>query len=393
MRLRPPRNANANAAPPPRPRNRNAMNAAKANAREAWPLGKEGSNSASHPYPARFRKEARTSQGRGRPTANLIASVTTTVMPRRTSRSKAASRRPRHHRGTATSPRRYAAPRVVTTIMNASAIGLEPARFSRWKSISSGPSAGIARGSTRRNRSAHIKPAADPETLMARAAMGTWMDPMRAVYQRLLEAYGPQAWWPAETPFEVIVGALLMQQTAWRNVEAAIRNLKAAGLFDPSAIAAAPIPILRKHVRVAGLYGTKPARLKAFCRHLLERAHGDLGRYFDRPTEVVRADLLAQDGVGPETADSILLYAGGHPVFVVDAYTVRIGTRIGLFRTREYRAIQNFFEQHVPRELATYQEYHALLVRHAKTLCRRTNPVCEECPIRSLCDFGRRRKR
>src|SRR6266511_1883035 len=163
MRLRPTRNAKANAAPPTRPRNRNAMNAAKANAREAWPLGKEGSNSASHPYPARFRKEVRTSQGRGRPTANLIASVTTTVMPRRTSRSKAASRRPRHQRGTATSPRRYAAPRVVTTIMNASAIGLEPARFSRWKSISSGPSAGIERGSTRRNRSAHIKPAADPE--------------------------------------------------------------------------------------------------------------------------------------------------------------------------------------------------------------------------------------
>src|SRR6266571_3994516 len=221
MRLRPTRNAKANAAPPTRPRNRNAMNAAKANAREAWPLGKEGSNSASHPYPARFRKEARTSQGRGRPTANLIASVTTT--------------------------------------MNASAIGLEPARFSRWKSISSGPSAGIARGSTRRNRSAHIKPAADPETLMARAAMGTRMDPMRAVYERLLDAYGPQGWWPADTPFEMIVGALLMQQTAWRNVEDAIRNLKSAGLLDPSAIAASPIPILRRHVRVAGLYRTIPA--------------------------------------------------------------------------------------------------------------------------------------
>src|SRR6266571_5311522 len=180
-------------------------------------------------------------------------------MPNRTSKSNAASRRPRHQRGTATTARRYAAPRVVTAIMKASRIGLEPARFSRWKSVSSGPSAGVARGSTRRNRSAHIKPAADPETLMARAAMGTWMDPIRAVYERLLDAYGPQAWWPADTPFEVIVGALLMQQTAWKNVEAAIRNLKSAGLLDPATIAAAPIPILRKHVRVAGLYRTIPA--------------------------------------------------------------------------------------------------------------------------------------
>ena len=227
---------------------------------------------------------------------------------------------------------------------------------------------------------------------MARAAMGTWMDPMRAVYQRLLEAYGPQAWWPAETPFEVIVGALLMQQTAWRNVEAAIRNLKAAGLFDPTTIAAAHIPILRKHVRVAGLYRTKPARLKAFCRHLLERAGGDLATYFDRPVDEIRADLLAQDGVGPETADSILLYAGGHPVFVVDAYTVRIGRRIGWFHTDTYETVQRRFEAHVPRDLAVYREYHALLVVHAKTVCRPT-PRCDECPVRTRCAFGRRRTR
>ncbi|TLZ72527.1 MAG: hypothetical protein E6K14_06605 [Methanobacteriota archaeon] len=218
------------------------------------------------------------------------------------------------------------------------------------------------------------------------------MDPMRAVYQRLLEAYGPQAWWPAETPFEVIVGALLMQQTAWRNVEAAIRNLKAAGLFDPATIAAAHIPILRKHVRVAGLFRTKPARLKAFCRHLLERAGGDLATYFDRPVDEIRADLLAQDGVGPETADSILLYAGGHPVFVVDAYTVRIGRRIGWFHTDAYETVQRRFEAHVPRDLAVYREYHALLVVHAKTVCRPT-PRCDECPVRTRCAFGRRRRR
>ncbi len=219
------------------------------------------------------------------------------------------------------------------------------------------------------------------------------MDRARDVYERLLDHYGAQHWWPAETAFEAIVGALLMPQTAWRNVEVAIRNLKRARLLEVRALAEAPVPVIRQHVRIAGLYRAKPARLRAFCRHLLDRFGGDLARYFARPTDVVRADLHAQDGVGPETADSILLYAGGHPVFVVDAYTERIGRRIGLFRTEEYRAIQRYFEQHVPRDVTTYQEYHALLVRHAKTLCRRANPLCAQCPVQSLCDFGRRRKR
>ena len=213
-----------------------------------------------------------------------------------------------------------------------------------------------------------------------------------AVLDRLEHHYGPQHWWPADTPFEVIVGALLMHQTAWRNVEAAIRNLKAAGLFDASAIARAPVLILRSHVRVAGLFRTKPARLKAFCAHLLERSGGDLGMYFDRPREEIRADLLAQAGVGPETADSILLYAGGHPVFVVDAYTVRIGRRIGWFDTDAYETVQRRFEAHLPRDLAVYREYHALLVAHAKAVCRPT-PRCDECPVRTLCAFGRRRTR
>ena len=219
------------------------------------------------------------------------------------------------------------------------------------------------------------------------------MDRARAVYDRLLDYYGPQHWWPAETAFEAIVGALLMQQTSWRNVEVAIGNLKRARLLEVRALAETPMSVIRRHVRIAGLYRTKPARLRAFCRHLLDRSGGDLARYFARPMDEVRADLLAQDGVGPETADSILLYAGGRPVFVVDAYTERIGRRIGLFRTGEYRTIQKYFEQRVPRDLATYQEYHALLVRHAKTLCRRVKPACAECPVQSLCDFGRRRKR
>lgn len=216
------------------------------------------------------------------------------------------------------------------------------------------------------------------------------MERVLAVYDSLLAHYGPQRWWPADTRFEVIVGALLMQQTAWRNVAIAIKNLEAAGLLDVHAIAAASVPTLRKHVRVAGFYRTKPQRLRSFCRHLLERSAGDLDAYFRRSTVAVRADLLAQPGVGPETADSILLYAGAHPVFVVDAYTIRIGERIGLFQTEDYAKIQRFFERRLPRDIERYREYHALLVAHAKALCRPT-PRCDACPLQSNCDFGRRR--
>ena len=277
-----------------------------------------------------------------------------------------------------------------------SKVAFVPARLSARKRSSSTPpiEAKLGTGFTRPDsqRSLKFRSTTDNPQTFNRDGRRE-MDRARHVYERLLEHYGPQHWWPAETAFEAIVGALLMQQTSWRNVEVAIRNLRRAGLLDVRALAEAPVPVIRRHVRIAGLYRTKPARVRGFCRHLLERSDGDLARYFGRPMDVVRADLLAQDGVGPETADSILLYAGGHPIFVVDAYTERIGTRIGLFRTREYRAIQRFFEQHVPRDLAIYQEYHALLVRHAKTLCRRTNPACAGCPIQSLCDFGRRRKR
>jgi len=213
------------------------------------------------------------------------------------------------------------------------------------------------------------------------------LDREREIYHRLLGRYGPQHWWPAETPFEVIVGALLMHQTAWRNVAEAIRNLKAAGLLDARALASASIPVIRKHVKVAGLYRTKPTRLRNFCLHFLARSGGDLRGYFDRPLEAVRDDLLSQAGVGPETADSILLYAGGHAVFLVDAYTIRIGRRVGLFDSDDYDQAQRHFEAHVPRDLGMFQEYHALLVAHAKALCRPA-PRCETCPLQDLCDFG-----
>jgi endonuclease-3 related protein len=225
-------------------------------------------------------------------------------------------------------------------------------------------------------------------TLLTGAAFEDSMDRVMVAYHRLLDHYGRQHWWPAESTFEVMVGALLMQQTAWSNVEQAIANLKGAGLLEPHRLAAASVSTIRRHVRVSGLYRTKPARLKAFCRHLLERSDGDLTKYFDRPTEAVRLDLRSQAGVGPETADSILLYAGRHPVFVVDAYTVRIGRRLAFYRTDDYDAIQGFFERHLPEDASAYKEYHALLVHHAKTLCR-PRPKCGPCPLKSMCAYAR----
>ena len=214
------------------------------------------------------------------------------------------------------------------------------------------------------------------------------MDRVQQIYDRLLAAYGPQHWWPARSGFEVVVGALLMQQTAWANVERALANLRDAGLLDAHALATASVPRIRRHVRAAGLYRTKPTRLKAFCRHLVERSDGDLARFFRGPTAAVRADLLAQPGVGPETADSLLLYAGRHPVFVVDAYTVRIATRVGLLQSDSYDDVQQYFEGRVPRDVERFREYHALLVQHAKRFCR-ARPECAPCPLRTLCAYGR----
>ena len=210
------------------------------------------------------------------------------------------------------------------------------------------------------------------------------------VYDALRRHFGPQRWWPAETRFEVVVGALLMAQTSWRNVEAAIGNLRTAGLLDARALAAAPLPRIRALVRPAGLYRQKPRRLKRFCEHLLRVSGGDLRRFLARDPRALRAELLALDGIGPETADSILLYAGDVPTFVVDAYTVRIGRRLGWFASARYDEVKAFLEARVPADLATYREYHALLVAHGKAFCR-PRPRCHACPLRGACAYARTR--
>jgi len=205
---------------------------------------------------------------------------------------------------------------------------------------------------------------------------------LRAYFQTLSTALGPMAWWPARTPFEVIVGAILTQNTAWTNVERAIGNLRGAQLLTPGAIERVSQARLAQLVRPSGYFRQKAKKLKAFVRFLRERHGGSLSRMFRRPTAELREQLLAVHGIGQETADSILLYAGGHSVFVVDAYTHRILGRHHLIEGKpDYAAVRSLFEMNLPRNAALYNECHALLVNVGKNWCRKSQPRCEECPL------------
>ncbi len=195
-------------------------------------------------------------------------------------------------------------------------------------------------------------------------------------------ALGPQGWWPGRTRFEVIVGAILTQNTAWSNVARAIANLHRARALTPQALASLPTPRLAGLIRSSGYYNIKATRLKRFLR-FLERRYGlNLSRMFARHPSILRRELLAVPGIGPETADSILLYAGDVPTFVVDAYTRRILNRHGLIRPdATYDQVQALFMTALPPDAALYNEYHALLVAVGKDFCRPI-PRCAGCPLR-----------
>lgn len=204
---------------------------------------------------------------------------------------------------------------------------------------------------------------------------------LQRYYHRLLDAYGPQHWWPAPTAFEVIVGAILTQNTAWRNVEKAIANLKRARLMTPEALREISSKRLATVIRPCGYFNIKAGRLKEFVRFLFEAYGGDLKRMFGESVEVLRPKLLSVKGIGPETADSILLYAGGAPVFVIDAYTRRVVSRHRLVpKGASYDHLQHFFMDRIPPQADVYNEYHALLVKVGKEHCRRT-PLCTGCPL------------
>jgi endonuclease-3 related protein len=206
---------------------------------------------------------------------------------------------------------------------------------------------------------------------------------LNSFYRTLLKHYGPQHWWPADSPFEVIVGAILTQNTAWTNVEKAVLNLKAAGLLDPQRILEVDEGTLALAVRPTGYFRQKTARLKGFVRWLLERCGGDLERLKATPLPRLREELLKLKGVGPETADSILLYALGIPSFVVDTYTYRVLSRHGLVPDEaSYEEMKEFLEANLPVKERLYNEFHALFVAVGKECCRPAEPRCRECPLR-----------
>jgi len=205
------------------------------------------------------------------------------------------------------------------------------------------------------------------------------------LYHRLLAAYGPQGWWPADGPFEVIVGAILTQATAWENAARAIDNLRRAGLLDPKRLRDAPIDRIASLIRPALYYNQKAKKLKFFLEFLAERYGGDLDRLLDEPLSDLRDGLLSIPGVGPETADSIILYAAGKPSFVADSYTKRLLSRLGFIESRAgYEEIRGLFLAALPPDPDLYGEYHALIVRHGKEHCR-SAPLCADCPIASIC--------
>ena len=202
-------------------------------------------------------------------------------------------------------------------------------------------------------------------------------DKLTALYDRLLDAYGPQYWWPAESAFEVIVGAVLTQNTSWKNVERAITSLKATGNLDLDRITALPRDDLAGLIRSSGFFNVKAMRLK----NLWLRSQGGLDALTKWDTSSLRQSLLSINGVGPETADDILLYAFQRPVFVIDAYTRRLLKKLGLVEGGEdYETLREMFEACLPPEHRLYNEYHALIVRHAKEKCARDNH-CRHCAV------------
>jgi len=208
---------------------------------------------------------------------------------------------------------------------------------------------------------------------------------LQYVCNRLADHFGPLHWWPADTPFEVVIGAFLTQNTAWRNVEQAIAALKQAIPLTPQALSALHPERLEALIRPAGFFRQKAQRLQLFSAYLLERHQGDLDAMLGGAMPQVRQTLLSLKGIGPETADAILLYAAQRPSFVVDAYTQRLMKRFGILRGDEsYEEIRNLFMDNLPHQVDLFNEYHALIVEQCKTFCRK-RPLCASCPLRPQC--------
>ena len=205
------------------------------------------------------------------------------------------------------------------------------------------------------------------------------------IYHKLFATFGSQGWWPGDGPFEVLVGAVLTQNTNWGNVERALQNLKAAGKLSPQALHQTRPHELAELIRPAGYFNVKANRLKNLIDWFFENYDGNLKAMFSENLDSLREGLLSVRGIGRETADSILLYAGDMPSFVVDAYTYRVLSRHLLIpEDSTYEEIKSFFEDNLPKDVQLYNEYHALLVKVGKDYCKPRNPRCNECPLGEL---------
>lgn len=212
---------------------------------------------------------------------------------------------------------------------------------------------------------------------------------LKLCYRLLLEHFGPQGWWPGDPGFPVAVGAILTQNTAWTNVEKALEQLRAGGPITVARIAASDLEALQEMIRPAGYFRQKSLYLKEFSLYLQQVHAGSLESLLAQSLPAARAELLGRRGIGPETADAILLYAGNHPTFVIDAYTVRWLQRVGLAVPQfNYEGVRSYFMTSLPADPALFNEYHALLVVLGKHYCRKNKPVCPGCPLRQECPTG-----
>lgn len=204
-------------------------------------------------------------------------------------------------------------------------------------------------------------------------------------YEKLIDHFGPQGWWPGESPIEIIVGAILTQNTKWSNVTLAINNLRNADVLNYEALKLLSVDEIASFIRPSGYYNLKAKRLRNLLTMIDEVYSGELDLFLEDPLEVSREHLLSVKGIGPETADCILLYACEQPSFVVDMYTYRVFSRHQLIdEETDYESIQDLFVSHLSEDVQLFNEYHALIVRVAATYCKKTNPLCDECPLQGI---------
>lgn len=206
-----------------------------------------------------------------------------------------------------------------------------------------------------------------------------------ALYNQLLAQHGDCKWWPADTPFEVALGAILTQATSWRNVEKAMENLKNARVFTPQEIASISQTALEQLIRPSRYFRMKAKKVRAYVDYIMERP---MHVMFQQDVPELREELLSIYGIGPETADTIILYAAGKPSFVVDAYTYRLFSRLGWVTGKyNYAKLRTLFMDNLPHDVGLFNEYHALIVRHGARVCRKKTPLCQECRLRTSCAY------